>query len=69
MGARQAQMTRGHSGTTGGYPVNEYNIKRTTESTESENSQAHYMRETSSSLQRARNRNFGRSPQDAQNFG
>jgi len=59
-------MARGFSGTTGGYPANEYNLKRTTESTESENSQIHYMRHTSSSIERAKNRTFGRSPQGPQ---
>ena len=63
LGRPQRAMARVHSGTTGGYPANEYNIKRTTtESTESESSQAHYMRHTSSSFERAKGRTFGKSP-------
>ena len=59
-------MARGYSGTTGGYPANEFNMKRTTESTESEGSQAHYMRHTSSSIERTKGRQFGKSPQNLQ---
>ena len=55
------------SGTTGGFP---YQIKTTTESTDSnkrtnsEVSDKHYMRHTSSSEQRAKSRTFGKSPKN-----
>ena len=63
-------MARGHSGTTGGFPANEYNLmKRTTESSESESSHAHYMRHTSSSFERAKGRTFRKSPQDIGSVG
>ena len=57
---------RGMSGTTGGFP---YQVKTTTESTDSkrtnsEVSEKHYMRHTSSSKERAKTRAFGKSPKN-----
>ena len=57
---------RGMSGTTGGFP---YQVKTTTESTDSkrtnsELSEKHYMRHTSNSKERAKSRTFGRSPKN-----